>query len=85
MGHLERVRPDSEERGGWVQLAPALVIATITATAAIAAFHAPPETGEMGVVFAPWVTEAEAIGVVVAAGGRGFRKVGGRILQVFEV
>lgn len=70
MGHLERVMPDGNERGGWLQLAPALFIAFATVAAGVVAYHAPPESGEMGVVFAPWTSEAEALGAVVAAGGR---------------
>lgn len=31
--------------------------------------YLPPEKGEMGVVFPPWVTEAEAISAVIDAGG----------------
>ncbi len=70
MGHLERVMPDGDEPGGWLQLAPALFIALATIAAAAVAYHAPPQTGEMGVVFAPWTSEAEALGAVIAAGGR---------------
>jgi hypothetical protein len=70
MGHLERVTPEGEERVGWLQFAPALLIAFIAFAAGFAAFYAPPRIGEMGVVFAPWTSEAEAIGAVVAAGGR---------------
>lgn len=70
MGHLERVMPDGEARGGWLQLAPALFVALATIAAGVAALHVPPQTGEMGVVFAPWITEAEAVGAVIAAGGR---------------
>lgn len=70
MGHLERVTPDSGEQGGRLQLAPALVIALATMTAGVAAYHAPPQTGEMGVVFAPWTSEADALRAVIAAGGR---------------
>lgn len=69
MGHLERVTPDSGERDGWLQLAPALVIGVATMVAGVAAYHLPPETGEMGVVFAPWTSEAEALRAVTAAGG----------------
>ena len=70
MGHLERVMPDGEARGGWLQLAPALFIALATISAGLVAYHTPPESGEMGVVFAPWISEAEAVGAVIAAGGR---------------
>lgn len=70
MEHLERVTPDSGERSGWLQLAPALVIGVASMAAGVAAYHAPPQTGEMGVVFAPWTSEAEAFRAVMAAGGR---------------
>jgi hypothetical protein len=61
--------PDHSDRGGWLQLLPALGIAFVAMAAGFAAFYAPPRTGEMGVVFAPWTTEVEAIGAVIAAGG----------------
>ncbi len=70
MGHLERVMPDGEARSGWLQLAPALFIALATISAGVVAYHSPPPIGEMGVVFAPWTSEAEAVGAVIAAGGR---------------
>ena len=53
-----------------VQLLPAAVVALFTLIIAIAAVHTPPEEGEMGVVFAPWTSQSEAMGAVVAAGGR---------------
>jgi hypothetical protein len=34
------------------------------------ASYAPPSQGQMAVVFAPWVSESEALHVVIAAGGR---------------
>lgn len=53
-----------------VQMAPALAIALVTAAVGFASLHAPPETGEMGVVFAPWIGQSEAIAAIIAAGGR---------------
>lgn len=49
---------------------PALAVAVFTAMVGLAAMHAPPQAGEMGVVFAPWMSQAEIMGAVVAAGGR---------------
>lgn len=49
---------------------PALAVALFTALVGLAATHAPPPAGEMGVVFAPWMSQAEIMGAVVAAGGR---------------
>ncbi|KKB11026.1 hypothetical protein VE25_14665 [Devosia geojensis] len=51
-------------------LAPALGVAVLSAILGAAALHAPPETGEMGVVFAPWTGQGEAIATIAAAGGR---------------
>ncbi|WP_240230995.1 hypothetical protein [Devosia lacusdianchii] len=52
------------------QLLPAALVAVFTSVIASAAVYAPPAVGEMGVVFAPWMNEAEIMGAVVAAGGR---------------
>ena len=60
----------STEGGGVLALLPAFAVALVTAIIAMAALYAPPATGQVGVVFAPWVGEVEAAGVVVAAGGR---------------
>jgi hypothetical protein len=54
----------------WMQLAPALLVACFATSTGFAAFYAPPPTGELGVVFAPWVSEVEAVAAVAAAGGR---------------
>jgi len=53
-----------------LQMAPALGVAVVTAFFGLTVLHAPPETGEMGVVFAPWTSQGEAIATIVAAGGR---------------
>jgi hypothetical protein len=60
----------STDGGGVLALLPAFAVALVTAIIAMAALYAPPATGQVGVVFAPWVGEVEAAGVVVAAGGR---------------
>lgn len=52
------------------QLLPAAAVALFTLIIAGIAVHAPPKAGEMGVVFAPWTSQGEAMGAVVAAGGR---------------
>jgi hypothetical protein len=48
---------------------PAAAVAIFTLIVGFAALQAPPQAGEMGVVFAPWVSQAEAMGAIVAAGG----------------
>ena len=52
------------------QMLPAVGVAIFAGIIGLVAFHTPPATGEMGVVFAPWVSQGEAMGAVVAAGGR---------------
>ena len=59
-----------QRTGGFVALLPALAVAGITAASALSTIYAPPATGEVGVVFAPWVSETQAVGAVLAAGGR---------------
>ena len=51
-------------------LVPALLIAGFALSAGAAAFHAPPATGEMAVVFAPGTDERTAYSAILAAGGR---------------
>lgn len=53
-----------------VALLPAIFVAVMSFGAGAAAFYAPPATGEMAVVFAPWVDQPTAFGVITAAGGR---------------
>jgi hypothetical protein len=57
-------------RGGFVALLPALAVAFVTANTALLTLYAPPAMGQMGVVFAPWVSESQAFGAVLAAGGK---------------
>ena len=52
------------------QMLPAVSVAAFAGIIGFAALHAPPAAGEMGVVFAPWVSQGEAMGAIVAAGGR---------------
>jgi hypothetical protein len=48
-----------------------VVAAAIFTFAALAiGYHLPPQKGEMGVVFAPWVDQVDAIRAIVDAGGR---------------
>lgn len=65
------MRPGEPRRDSQLkQLLPAGAVAIFTVIVAAAALHAPPKSGEMGVVFAPWNSQAEAFGAVIAAGGR---------------
>lgn len=65
------MRPGEPRRDSQIgQLLPAAAVAVFTIFIAFAAVHAPPKQGEMGVVFAPWTSQAEIMGAVVAAGGR---------------
>lgn len=51
---------------------PILLAAVILATSVslASAYYAPPETGEMGVVFPPWIDEGTALAGIVASGGK---------------
>ena len=49
---------------------PALGIAAFALTIGLAASYAPPQTGEMAVVFAPGTTEKLAHAAILSAGGR---------------
>ena len=54
------------------RIASVMVIATalITFTALVVGYHLPPKTGELGVVFPPWVDEPTAISAIISAGGK---------------
>lgn len=54
----------------WLALLPALFVAIATVAAGAASEYAPPATGQMAVVFPPWVGEVEAFELVAEAGGR---------------
>jgi hypothetical protein len=69
MRRTELLAPQ-EGQSHWTHLVPALAIAFCAVISGFLAFYAPPPTGELGVVFAPWVSEAEAVSAVIAAGGR---------------
>lgn len=56
--------------GGLLALLPAFAVALVTALAAMVTLYAPPATGQVGVVFAPWVSEVQAASAVFAAGGK---------------
>lgn len=65
------MRPGEPRRDSQLgQLLPAVAVAMFTIGMGFVAFHAPPKSGEMGVVFAPWTSQAEVLGAVMAAGGR---------------
>ncbi|WP_374627862.1 hypothetical protein [Devosia sp.] len=51
-------------------LVPAALVALMAVAAGSASAYAPPDTGDMAVVFPPWVDAAGAYAAVLAAGGR---------------
>lgn len=53
----------------WLALLPTVVVALMTFAAGAASAYAPPDSGQMAVVFPPWVGEVEAFGLVAQAGG----------------
>jgi hypothetical protein len=53
-----------------VALAPALLVAALSLAGAFWAGYAPPETGDMAVVFWPGTDEQQTYAAVLAAGGR---------------
>jgi hypothetical protein len=65
---LDRSSPKRAD--GITALMPALGLATLTLIAGLGTVYAPPPTGEMGVMFAPWVSQPQAFAAVLAAGGR---------------
>jgi hypothetical protein len=66
---LRDARPDEPDRHGVAALGLVLVAALSTFLALVIGYHLPPERGEIGVVFPPWVSQAEALGAVIDAGG----------------
>ncbi len=64
---LTRDRSDLLER--WAAV-PALLVSLFALSAGLAAGYAPPAEGQVAVVFPPWVSEGQAIGAVISAGGR---------------
>ena len=55
---------------GGAAIALVLATAILTFAALAVGYHLPPQRGEMGVVFPPWIAEAEALSAVIDAGGR---------------
>lgn len=53
-----------------VELIPALGLALLALGAGATSGYAPPATGQMAVVFAPWVSEGQALRTVLDAGGK---------------
>lgn len=51
-------------------LAPAGLVALMALAVGGASAYAPPDTGDMAVVFPPWIDGASAYAAVLAAGGR---------------
>lgn len=56
--------------GRLLTLVPAVLVGAMALSAGAVSAYAPPERGEMAVVFAPWVGEAEAYAAILAAGGQ---------------
>jgi hypothetical protein len=56
-------------RGHALALLPAIVVAIGALLSGAAVAYAPAAKGEMAVLFAPWVSEADALRTIVAAGG----------------
>ena len=53
-----------------IELLPAVGVSILAFLVSAFAFYAPPETGEMAVVFPPGTSETAAYGAIVDAGGR---------------
>ena len=54
----------------WLALLPTVFVALMTFAVGAANAYAPPASGQLAVVFPPWVGEVEAFGLVAEAGGR---------------
>jgi hypothetical protein len=54
----------------WRALLPALLVAVMAFAGGAASEYAPPATGQMAVVFPPWIGEVEAFELVAEAGGQ---------------
>lgn len=54
----------------WLALLPAAAVALVALSIGVVDAYAPPATGEMAVVFPPWIGEVEAFELVAEAGGR---------------
>jgi hypothetical protein len=53
----------------WLALLPTIFVALMAFAVGAASAYAPPATGQLAVVFPPWVGEVEAFGLVAQAGG----------------
>lgn len=60
---------DLRPRDAWLAGILLSLIALFSLTALMAAYYLPPQQGEVGVIFPPWVEQRDAFGAVVAAGG----------------
>jgi hypothetical protein len=58
------------EQPSRLALLPAALVAVFALSAGAVAGYAPPATGEMAVVFPPWVDEAQGLAGILAAGGK---------------
>ena len=59
-----------ERKHGIAGLIPAIGVALLALCGGAATGYAPPPEGQMAGVFAPWVSEGEALRIVLDAGGR---------------
>jgi hypothetical protein len=64
--------PQDHAAPGFDLIGPVLLAAIflVTTVSLASAYYAPPETGEMGVVYPPWIDEGTALAGVIAAGGK---------------
>ena len=68
--HAQPTEPAARAGSLWLALAPALLVAGLTFAVGVASAYAAPPSGEMAVVFPPWVDEIQAFGLVAEAGGQ---------------
>ena len=61
---------ESSAKATTLSLLPAAFVAILALGGGALASYAPPAEGQMAVVFAPWVSEAQGLGIIIAAGGR---------------
>jgi hypothetical protein len=53
----------------WIGLLPALLVALLSLGSAAVAGYAPPQTGQMAIVFPPWIDQPHALAAIGSAGG----------------
>ncbi|HEX9595950.1 MAG TPA: hypothetical protein VF982_03650 [Anaerolineales bacterium] len=46
-----------------------LLVALMSLSSSLSSYYLPPATGEVGVIFPPWMDQAEAFGAIIDAGG----------------